>query len=206
MPLLDPEEVLYPVPEFLLALPPSVVPSVQPSAAPMPLWRSPVPSPTPSSPFIEPPVRSPSPVIDMSTDQAAQATLNAVLQQLVANQGSLQQQLAYITQNLSAKESSTVSKLAPFKGGSSDVNRFLSLFKLWAQTQNKLKDEEGNLEQEKCIQSALSFMEGDAGTWATCYAKAFTMDGVLSPFSGSWDKFEKQLQTRFGSVDEAADA
>ncbi|KAK7448113.1 hypothetical protein VKT23_013872 [Stygiomarasmius scandens] len=146
----------------------------------------------------------------------------AVLTQLANQQVELQRQVTRMAENLANlpnntpapaaaaatsdpdKKSST-KKPEPFTGKVSNVQRFLSYFMNWAAKQNDIKNNADG------ISSALSFMQGDAADWGTCFAaqaaQSYKENATIHfPFEGKWENFEEEFKTRFGSLDEEAEA
>ncbi|KAF5347840.1 hypothetical protein D9758_013823 [Tetrapyrgos nigripes] len=62
----------------------------------------------------------------------------------------------------------------------------------------------------KMIRSALSFMQGEAATWAAPHIeeamKALTSPANEALFGGVWATFKETFKAHFGSLDEQADA
>ncbi|KAK1223416.1 hypothetical protein PQX77_013711 [Marasmius sp. AFHP31] len=158
----------------------------------------------------------------MSTQFAANATLETLLACLIDQQQSQQAQLYAIEDAFKANkdEGAVIAKPAVFKGDVGDVARFLPMFRNWATEQKALRikagqgvspEDVGKLDNRKTIQSALSFCErGKAGRWAANYLKqanaSMTDATIQFPFEGKWEVFEKQFKVRFGTVNEKVDA
>ncbi|KAK1216228.1 hypothetical protein PQX77_021142 [Marasmius sp. AFHP31] len=154
----------------------------------------------------------------MSTQSAANATLESLLNHLVDQQQSQQAQLNAIKDAFKANkdEGAVIAKPAVFKGDADNVARFLPMFRNWASEQKALRIKEGagvtaedvgKLDNRKTIQSALSFCEGGkAGRWAANYLKqanaSTTNATVQFPFEGKWEVFEKQFKVQFGAANE----
>ncbi|KAK1221885.1 hypothetical protein PQX77_015305 [Marasmius sp. AFHP31] len=133
----------------------------------------------------------------MSTQPAANATLESLLNRLVDQQQSQQAQLNAIKDASKANkdEGAVIAKPAVFKGDADNVARFLPMFRNWASEQKALRIKEGagvttedvgKLDNRKTIQSALSFCEGGK--------------------AGKWEVFEKQFKVWFGAANEKVDA
>ncbi|KAK1216262.1 hypothetical protein PQX77_021114 [Marasmius sp. AFHP31] len=101
----------------------------------------------------------------MSTQSAANATLESLLSRLVDQQQSQQAQLNAIKDTFKANKDkgAVIAKPAIFKGDAGDVARFLPMFRNWASEQNALRIKEGagvtaedvgKLDNRKTIQSA----------------------------------------------------
>ena len=140
--------------------------------------------------------------------------LGSLVQQMAQHQRNMQEQMTRLIEAMGQPKpaKSSVAKPDPFTGKTTDVRCFLSLFKIWASSRKDLNTE------PKLITAALSFMQGDAADWAARYAnlavksnEEHARDPVPAnatpfPFDGTWEKFEKEFKTRFGSVDEEAEA
>ncbi|KAK1233728.1 hypothetical protein PQX77_003100 [Marasmius sp. AFHP31] len=155
-------------------------------------------------------------ISSMSTQSAANATLESLLSQ------SQQAQLDAIKDAFKANkdEGAGIAKPTVFKGDADDVARFLPMFRNWATEQKALRikagqgvtpEDVGKLDNKKTIQSALSFCEGGkAGCWAANYLKqanASTTDATVQfPFEGKWEVFEKQFKVMFSIANKKVDA
>ncbi|KAK1224331.1 hypothetical protein PQX77_012771 [Marasmius sp. AFHP31] len=158
----------------------------------------------------------------MSTQSAANATLETLLNRLIDQQQSQQAQLNAIKDAFKANkdEGAIIVKPAVFKGNADNVARFLPMFRNWISEQKALRIKEGagvtvedvgKLDNRKTIQSALSFCEGGkAGRWAANYLKqaneSMTDATVQFLFEGKWEVFEKQFKVRFGAANKKVDA
>ncbi|KAL0060525.1 hypothetical protein AAF712_012683 [Marasmius tenuissimus] len=154
---------------------------------------------------------------NMSTSTtASQATLDEVLKAMVKSQKETQAQLDAIKEAFQSNKEAgkIIAKPSNFKGETQDVARFLPMFKNWAIQEKVLQHptEKDQLDEQKTIQSALSFCEGKAGAWAAYYliqANKVAL-GELSadqfPFGGRWAQFEESFKGRFGAANEKADA
>ncbi|KAL0062248.1 hypothetical protein AAF712_010878 [Marasmius tenuissimus] len=154
----------------------------------------------------------------MSTSNtASQATLDKVLKAMVKSQKDTQAQLDAIKEAFQSNKEEVgkiIAKPSNFKGETWDVARFLPMFKNWAIQEKVLQHstEKGQLDEQKTIQSALSFCEGKAGAWAAYYLiqankvalKELPEDHL--PFRGRWAQFEQSFKVWFGAANEKADA
>ncbi|KAK1220075.1 hypothetical protein PQX77_017174 [Marasmius sp. AFHP31] len=157
----------------------------------------------------------------MSTQSAANATLESLLSRLIDRQESQQAQLDAIKDAFKANkdEGAVIAKPAVFKGNADGVARFLPMFRNWATEQKALRikagqgvtpEDVGKLDNKKTIQSTLSFCKGrKAGRWVANYLKqanASTTDATVQfPFEGKWEVFKKQFKVRFGTTNEKVD-
>ncbi|KAK1228808.1 hypothetical protein PQX77_008145 [Marasmius sp. AFHP31] len=100
----------------------------------------------------------------MSTQSAANTTLESLLSRLIDPQESQQAQLDTIKDAFKANkdESAVIAKPAVFKGNADDVARFLPMFRNWATEQKALRikagqgvtlEDVGKLDNRKTIQS-----------------------------------------------------
>ncbi|KAK7448504.1 hypothetical protein VKT23_013765 [Stygiomarasmius scandens] len=153
------------------------------------------------------------------------SNLTELVQQLAQQQVTLQQQVNRMAEALtrnqtpapaavaasatptttSSSQKSSTAKPEPFVGKATDVRRFLSYFLNWASKQNDLPEE------SDVILSALSYMQGDAADWASRFIDQAmkskqTNSEAKFPFEGKWDTFVQEFKTRFGSLDEEAEA
>ncbi|KAK1218187.1 hypothetical protein PQX77_019139 [Marasmius sp. AFHP31] len=144
-------------------------------------------------------------VSSISTQSAANATLESLLFCLVDQQQSQQAQLNAIKDAFKANkdEGAVIAKPAVFKGDADDVARFLPMFRNWASEQKALRIKEGagvtpedvgKLDNRKTIPSASSFCKGGkAGRWVANYLKqantSMTDVAVQFPFKGKWEVF-----------------
>ncbi|KAF5334204.1 hypothetical protein D9758_017976 [Tetrapyrgos nigripes] len=150
--------------------------------------------------------------------RAEQIHQAATIQDIINAHGLLQEQvttfLQCINQQQPQPQAHTISqssdkfsmaKPEPFKGKAVDVRSFLASFRNWAGEQ---RDIAGN--EQKMIQSALSFMQGEAGIWAAPYIEeAMAYDGTeqtTNPFNRTWNAFVEVFKARFESLEEQADA
>jgi hypothetical protein len=108
-----------------------------------------------------------------------------------------------------------VEKPAKFKGekdniqkNAEDARRFLAAYKAYACLQPALNTVDAlgviTRKDSQWIGSFLSFMEGEAGDWATPYREE--MGNGTTPFNGKWDDAVKAFQEHFSviSVEEPA--
>ncbi|KAK1224984.1 hypothetical protein PQX77_012087 [Marasmius sp. AFHP31] len=149
----------------------------------------------------------------MSTQSAANTTLESLLSHLINQQQSQQAQLDAIKDAFKANkdEGAVIAKPAVFKGNADDVARFLPMFRSWATEQKALRikagqgvtpEDVGKLDNKKTIQSTLSFCEGrKAGRWAANYLKQ-----ANTSMTDATEVFEKQFKVRFGATNEKVDA
>lgn len=138
-----------------------------------------------------------------------------VIETLAKTQSDLQKQIQTLTEQLSHTANrpakSSIKEPEPFKGDRADARRFISMFGSWAADQAGLRDENGVHDGRKWIQSALSFMRGEAGQWATPFAVQFNEynpDNLAArlPWDGDWETFLKAYNVWWLAVDDKAEA
>ncbi|KAK7461267.1 hypothetical protein VKT23_008442 [Stygiomarasmius scandens] len=107
------------------------------------------------------------------------SNLTELVQQLTQQQVALQQQVNHMAEALTRNptpapataaasatpslQKSSTAKPEPFVGKATDIQQSLSYFLNWASKQNDLPEE------SDVILSALSYMQGDAADWASCF-------------------------------------
>jgi hypothetical protein len=127
--------------------------------------------------------------------------------------GRIADALALLTQisGMQTTKTASVMQPLPFRGESSAAaKRFLSTFTMWAMAQGtdmNVVNEHGvavRRRDAEWIRSALSFLQGDAGTWAGPSMDQFADGGP--PFGGLWANFCRDFKARFESANDEADA
>ncbi|KAF5392585.1 hypothetical protein D9757_002098 [Collybiopsis confluens] len=132
-----------------------------------------------------------------------QDVLNA-LNNLAINQAALQQVVIDLVTNMNSNKG--ISKPHNYNGiGSKDARRFLAAFEVWAQGIPNLRALTGN----EPVKSAISFLEGDAATWATPIAEnisAHTSNRNVPLTYPNWADFRAAFTARFETADPVTDA
>ena len=95
----------------------------------------------------------------------------------------------------------------PFKGEASDVERFLRFYTAWALGSGAPMMEGTKAVHEQWITTALTYMEGNASSWAAPHLDQIRRSLVPTdqttattprfPFEGDWDKFVEAFKRRF---------
>ncbi|KAK1229995.1 hypothetical protein PQX77_006928, partial [Marasmius sp. AFHP31] len=164
---------------LLFAAPPTPVGSGPATPRPLSVLLHRSPSPTNTTDYHA----TTSTISSMSTQSAANATLESLLSCLIDQQQSQQAQLDAIKDTFKAKkdEGAVIAKPAVFKGDADNVAKFLPMFRNWATEQKALRikagqgvtlEDVGKLDNKKTIQSALSFCEGGVKRHSQCITKS----------------------------------
>ncbi|KAG2018104.1 hypothetical protein CC2G_007554 [Coprinopsis cinerea AmutBmut pab1-1] len=137
----------------------------------------------------------------------ADPTLTKLLQEQQRATQLIQASLDKLTAAKTASTRNPVKEPEPFKGESGDAQRFLRFFSNWATSNSELKDDD-----KKKISSALSYLQGSAGSWALQYldqiaeheAAATDEDKAKKPwpFGGKWSEFVVAFKKRFQPADQ----
>ncbi|KAG2007367.1 hypothetical protein CC2G_015061 [Coprinopsis cinerea AmutBmut pab1-1] len=137
----------------------------------------------------------------------ADPTLTKLLQEQQRTTQLIQASLDKLTAAKSASTRSPVKEPEPFKGEPGDAQRFIRFFSNWAASNSELKDND-----KKWISSALSYLQGNAGSWALQYldkiaeheAAATDEDKAKKPwpFEGKWSEFVVAFNKRFQPADQ----
>ena len=127
-----------------------------------------------------------------------------VMAQMSQTQRALQNTVRDMTKAISTNKG--VSKPQNYDGKrSEEARRFLPAFELWSQGVPDLVADE-----QKRIQSAISFLEGEAAIWATPIAENISqvvkqMAGITLAYP-TWQSFIDAFKARFETVDAVGDA
>ncbi|KAG2006383.1 hypothetical protein CC2G_002703 [Coprinopsis cinerea AmutBmut pab1-1] len=142
-----------------------------------------------------------------TTSIMADPTLTKLLQEQQRTTQLIQASLDKLTAAKSASTRSPVKEPEPFKGEPGDAQRFIRFFSNWAASNSELKDND-----KKWISSALSYLQGNAGSWALQYldkiaeheAAATDEDKAKKPwpFGGKWSEFVVAFNKRFQPADQ----
>jgi len=101
-----------------------------------------------------------------------------------------------------------VARPEPFKTGAADCRRFIHAFTAWALEEGRPLNVDRVRADKVWINSALSYMQGEAATWASQYLQAIQLHTENSankwPFDGGdWTKFLEALRLRFQATNDA---
>lgn len=138
------------------------------------------------------------------SQQLSAAELQNLISQLASNQTVLQTTLTSIVNSLNTNKG--VGKPQNYDGKrSNDAHRFLAAFELWSSGIPSLASD-----QQNCIKSAISFLEGDAAIWATPISEKISQvgkgtTGVTLAYP-TWESFTNTFEGHFETIDAVVDA
>ncbi|KAG2020599.1 hypothetical protein CC2G_005921 [Coprinopsis cinerea AmutBmut pab1-1] len=122
----------------------------------------------------------------------------ADLARLQEQQNQLTTAISTLVSHLTAAKTSSSKSLVkapePFCGKAEDARCFLQFFTNWARHQPQLKKDNGTRDDKEWISTALSYMHGEAGRWASHFLQQIADHDTDStkpwPFTGGkWAVF-----------------
>jgi hypothetical protein len=135
---------------------------------------------------------------DLAKLQEQQNQLTAAISTLVS----------HLTAAKTASSKSPVKAPEPFHGKAEDARRFLQFFTNWAGHQPQLKKDDGTRDDKEWISTALSYMHGEAGRWASRFLQQIADHDADKtkpwPFAGGkWANFLTEFKQRFQPANDA---
>ncbi|KAG2002312.1 hypothetical protein CC2G_004513 [Coprinopsis cinerea AmutBmut pab1-1] len=136
----------------------------------------------------------------------------ADLAKLQEQQNQLTTAISTLVNHLTAAKTSSskspVKAPEPFHGKAEDARRFLQFFTNWAGHQPQLKKDDGTRDDKEWISTALSYMHGEAGRWASRFLQQIADHDADStkpwPFAGGkWANFLTEFKQRFQPANDA---
>ncbi|KAG2020897.1 hypothetical protein CC2G_006182 [Coprinopsis cinerea AmutBmut pab1-1] len=116
--------------------------------------------------------------------------------------------VSHLTAAKTSSSKSPVKAPEPFHGKAEDARRFLQFFTNWAGHQPQLKKDDGTRDDKEWISTALSYMHGEAGRWASRFLQQIADHDADStkpwPFAGGkWANFLTEFKQRFQPANDA---